>query len=247
VSQADIHPLPDRLERLYKTPDPPVGIASSGGVVCSAGLQSRFGVRSGMEFNKIFAAVLLAGIIGMATGIVADMLVSPEPLKENTFKVDTSAIASAAPAAGPAAAAIPPIAPLLAAADPTAGQALSKACAACHTFDKGGANKVGPNQWNLVGAPMGHKDDFNYSAAIKKKHEDGAHWTYEELNEFLAGPKAHIPGTTMTYAGMKSEKDRANLIAWLRTNADTPEPLPSPDAAPAAPAGGAEPAPKSGG
>jgi cytochrome c len=200
-----------------------------------------------MEFNKIFAAVLLAGIIGMATGIVADMLVSPQPLKENTFKVDTGAVASASSAAAPAAAAIPPIAPLLAAADPAKGQALSKACAACHTFDKGGANKVGPNQWGLVGAPMGHKDDFNYSAAIKKKHEEGAHWTYEELNEFLAGPKAHIPGTTMTYAGLKSEKDRADLIAWLRTNADTPEPLPSADAAPAAPAGGAAPAAPAGG
>jgi cytochrome c len=212
-----------------------------------------------MEFNKIFAAVLLAGIIGMATGIVADILVSPEPLHENAFKVDTSAVA-AAPAAGAeqAGPSIPPIAPLMAAADPAKGQALSKACTACHTFEKGGANKVGPNQWNLVDAPMGHKDDFNYSAAIKKKHEEGAHWTYEELNEFLAGPKAHIPGTTMTYAGMKSEKDRADLIAWLRTNADTPAPLPSPDAAPAggeapaggaapAPAGGSEQAPKSGG
>lgn len=193
-----------------------------------------------MEFNKIFAAVLLAGIIGMATGIVADMLVSPEPLKENAFKVDTTAIAGAAPAAdakaGPS---IPPIAPLMASADPAAGQALSKACTACHTFEKGGANKVGPNQWNLVGAAMGHKEDFNYSAAIKKKHEEGATWTYEELNEFLAGPKAHIPGTTMSYAGMKSEKDRANLIAWLRTNADSPAPLPDPNAAPA---GGAAPA-----
>ncbi|MGK9235518.1 cytochrome c family protein [Inquilinus limosus] len=209
-----------------------------------------------MEFNKIFAAVLLAGIIGMATGIVADILVSPEPLKENAFKVDTSAVAPSAPAegGGSTAPAIPPIAPLLASADPAKGQQLSKACTACHTFEKGGPNKVGPNQWNLVGSPMGHKEDFNYSSAIKKKHEEGAHWTYEELNEFLAAPKTHLPGTTMTYAGMKSEKDRADLIAWLRTNADNPQPLPSPDAgAPVenAPAGGTAPSattpPSSGG
>src|SRR5690606_9758382 len=98
----------------------------------------------------------------------------------------------------------------------------------------GGANKVGPNNWDIVGAPMGHRDDFNYSAAMREKHAEGAVWGYEELNAFLAGPRSYIPGTTMSFAGVRSPQDRANLIAWLRTLSSDPVPLPDPAEAEAA-------------
>ena len=179
-----------------------------------------------MELNKIFAAILLAGIIGMSTGIISDMLVAPEELEENAYRVETgTAEASTAPAEEEAPG-IEPIAPLLASADPAAGQALSRACAACHDFTKGGPNKVGPNNWGVVGAPMGHAEGFNYSAAMKAKSEEGAVWDYEALNQFLAAPKEFLPGTSMSYAGLKKPEDRANLIAWLRTLSDNPAPLP---------------------
>jgi cytochrome c len=201
-----------------------------------------------MEFNKALAAVLLAGIIGMVSGIVADALIVPADVHA-AYKIDTSGV-SAPPSATPADTSVPPISPLLASADPVAGQSVARACQGCHSFDKGGANKTGPDNWDIVGAPMAHKEDFNYSAAMQAKHDEGAHWGYEELNQFLANPKAYIPGTIMGFNGVKKEQDRANLIAWLRTLSDNPQPLPDPNAAPAAdasaPAEGATPAPAEG-
>ncbi len=193
-----------------------------------------------METNKIVAAILLAGVIGMSTGFIAELLVAPERLEQNAFRVATTepAAGAAAPAAptGPA-----PVAPLLASADPAAGQTAARACAACHTFEQGGANRVGPNLWNVVGGPKAHIEGFNYSQALRAAAEAGGVWNYEELNQFLAGPRAYLPGTTMTYAGLRNEQDRANLIVYMRSLSDNPPPLPEAAAAPAeggAPAGG---------
>jgi len=118
-----------------------------------------------------------------------------------------------------------PVAPLLASADLANGEKLSKACAACHSFDKGGPNKVGPNLWNIVGAKHAHAEGFAYSDAIAAMADKP--WSYEELNAFLAAPKVYAPGTKMGYAGMKKVEDRADLIAWLRSLSDSPQPLPS--------------------
>jgi cytochrome c len=178
------------------------------------------------------------------SGIVADALIVP-PEVHAAYKIDTAAV-SAPPSATTEAPTVEPISPLLASADPAAGQAVARACQGCHSFEKGGANKTGPDNWDIVGAPMAHKEDFNYSAAMQAKHDEGAHWGYEELNQFLANPKGYIPGTIMGFNGVKKEQDRANLIAWLRTLSDNPQPLPDPNAAPAAeatpPADGAAPA-----
>ena len=134
-------------------------------------------------------------------------------MPEGQGKAETAAAPS-----GPA-----PIGPLLASADPAAGQAASKACAACHSFDKGGANKVGPNLYGIVGAKHGHIDGFAYSDAIKGK---AGPWNYDELNKFLYDPKAYAPGTKMTFAGLKKDQERANVIAYLRSLSDNPAPLP---------------------
>lgn len=177
---------------------------------------------SSMEFNKLSGAVLLGGLIAMMSGFIADVLVEPEHLEQNAYVVDTSAVTAAAPAEeGPAEP--EPIAPLLAAADPAAGERASRACASCHSFEKGGANKVGPNLWGVVGGPHGHMEGFAYSSAIK---DMPGNWDYEALNHFLLNPKAYAPGTKMNFAGIKKAEDRANLIAWLRTQADEPAPLP---------------------
>jgi cytochrome c len=119
-----------------------------------------------------------------------------------------------------------PIGALLAKADPAKGQKDAAVCGACHSFDKGGPNKIGPNLWNVVGGPHAHKEDFNYSAAMKALHDKV--WTYDELSAFLSGPAAHIPGTKMTFAGLRKADQRADVIAYLRTLSDNPQPLPAP-------------------
>lgn len=176
-----------------------------------------------MEWNKIFGAVLLAGLIAMLSGFAAKVLVHPKSLEKNAYVVAVpegqgKPAEAAAAAAGPA-----PIAPLLAKADAAAGQTAAKACAACHSFEKGGANKVGPNLFGVLGGSKGHVQGFGYSDALVKT---GGQWSYDELNKFLYDPKAYAPGTKMTFAGLKKDQERANVIAYLRSLADTPQPLP---------------------
>lgn len=180
---------------------------------------------NGFEWNKIFAAILLAGLIAMLSGFIATHLVHPEALEKNAYVVagveqaaSETASAAAAPT-GPA-----PIAPLLAKADAAAGQKIARACQACHGFEKDGPNKVGPNLYGIVGGVHAHKEDFSYSAGMTALK--GKPWTYDALNEFLYSPKDAVKGTKMTFAGVKNDQDRANLIAWLRTLSDSPVPLP---------------------
>ena len=178
----------------------------------------------GMEFNKIFAAILVAGIIAMFGGFVAKKLVHPHKLEQNAYNVE--GMADDAGAGGPAKAAGPdPILALIAAADVAKGEKIAKACAACHSFNKGGANGVGPNMWGVVGGAKHHAAGYAYSGALIET--GGNVWTYSELNKFLWKPKAYAPGTKMSYAGLKKPEDRAALLAWLRTQADSPAALPS--------------------
>lgn len=181
-----------------------------------------------LNFNKIFAAVLTAGIVAMFAGFLADHLVHPHVPEKVALDIDTSALETASAggaAAGPTGP--EPVLALLAAADVKRGEQLSKACTACHSFDKGGADRVGPNQWNLVNAPMAHRDGFAYSDVLKEMHGKGKKWTYAELNHFIWKPQAAVPGTKMNYLGLKKPEDRAALIAYLRTLADAPAALPS--------------------
>ncbi len=121
---------------------------------------------------------------------------------------------------------VDPVSGLLASADVAKGQESAKVCLTCHTFGKGEANKVGPNLWGVVGGPTAHKDDYNYDDAIKKL---ATTWTYENLNHYLTSPKTFAPGTKMTFPGFPKVQDRANVIAFLRTQADSPIALPTPD------------------
>ncbi len=195
-----------------------------------------------MEVNKGIAAILVGGIIFFLTGLIGDTLVRqrlPEKPVLNIAAAPTPAAGGEAKPAGPA-----PIAPLLASADPKAGEQFThRVCIACHTFDKGGKNGVGPNLYGVVGGPHDHEPGFSYSPALLKFK--GQPWTFDALNEWLYKPSAYAPGTRMSFAGIPSDKQRADVIAYLRSLADNPVPLPSAEAAPppGAAAAGSAPAP----
>jgi len=182
---------------------------------------------SSLESNKIAAAVLTAGVIAMLSGFVAELLYHPHvELEENSYVI---AAAPADSGAGGAPAeeekALEPIAPLLAAADPAAGEQLAgKQCAACHTFNEGGANKVGPNLYGVVERPIAGHGGFSFSSGLSG--HSGDTWTYENLNAFLHGPKNFAPGTKMSFRGFSKPEDIANVVAYLRTLSDSPAPLP---------------------
>jgi cytochrome c len=177
------------------------------------------------ELNKMAGALLGTVFIVLSIGLARDALFdNPAPEKPGFEIIAAEGGAeSGGEAAVPAAAS--PVAPLLASADAAAGATIFKKCAACHTADNGGANKVGPNLWGIVGRPMGAHEGFNYSAGMKE-FSAGKNWDYEALASFVTKPKAYIKGTAMGFAGLAKPEERANLIAYLRSLSDSPVPLP---------------------
>ena len=193
------------------------------------------------ELNKIMGAVLGACLVLLALNLAASAIFSPEKPAKPGF-----AIAVQEDHGGGAKDAKKepekPIGVLLASASVEKGQAAVKACQACHTFEKGGPNRVGPNLYDIIGHERGTgRGGFNFSAAMKAK---GGQWTYDELNKFLANPRGYIPGTNMSFAGISRDTQRADVIAYLRSLSDNPQPLPKAEAAAPAPAGAAPAAPQ---
>ena len=107
---------------------------------------------------------------------------------------------------------------------PAAGR-VARRCAACHTFEQGGANGVGPNLWGVVGADIATHAGFSYSAALQALEGE---WTYEALNHFIESPASYAPGTAMSFRGLSDEAQRFDLIAYLHSLSDNPLPFPDP-------------------
>jgi cytochrome c len=169
-----------------------------------------------LEGNKIIAAVLTAGVTFGLAGLVGRSLVAPHMPPQPAIRIAGEAPAQQAAAAAPAAPAIEPITPLLASANVENGRQIAqRQCAACHTFNEGGRNGVGPNLYGIVGAKHAHAEGFNYSAALRGMADKP--WTYEALNAWIANPRAYAPGNRMSYSGLANTQQRADLIAYLRS------------------------------
>lgn len=175
------------------------------------------------EFNKVLCAILLTLLIGMVSTKIADWLIAPQWLSKDIYVIEGGEEISLQPNNESKEETIEPIEPLLIKANIENGQAIAKKCLQCHTFEKGGANKVGPNLWNIVGNKFAHSNTFAYSTAFKNKEGE---WTYENLSHYLYKPQKFVPGTKMAFAGIKKAQERADLIAYLRTLSDSPKPLP---------------------
>ncbi len=175
------------------------------------------------EVNKVAGAILGMLTLAMGIGFFSSGLVSPKPILKAGYELpDTSGAASSGAAAAPAVAA-EPIAKRLASVDLAKGEAAAKKCVSCHQFVKDGKSGTGPALYGIVNRAKGAVAGFKYSAGLTAK---GGNWDYEALEAFLLNPKGYISGTSMGFAGVPRPDERANIIGYLRSLAETPAPLP---------------------
>lgn len=176
--------------------------------------------------NKIAGAVLMVLILVMGVGFVSDEIFRPTIPGKPGYEI----VLASAPDSTSEVSAVPDVVPIserLLASSATDGEKVAKKCVACHTFDEGGANKVGPALWDIVGRLPGGHDGFGYSSAMQAYGTENPEWTYEGLDNFLAAPKKYLSGTSMGFAGLRKPQERADLIAYLREQSGAPKPLPS--------------------
>ena len=174
------------------------------------------------EVNKYVGGTLAAILVVIVVSLLGDVVVAPNSLDKTVFpqaaeEADDQAEAQKSEPAAPS------LGAQLAAADVAVGRKLAKKCAACHSFDKGAKNKVGPNLWNTVGQAKAGREGYRYSAALR---DAGGEWSYADLDAYLTKPKLFLPGGKMTFPGMADGAQRAAVIAFLRSLSDQPADLP---------------------
>ena len=175
------------------------------------------------EINKIVAAVLLVALLVIGIGKLSNVIFYVEKPEKPGYAVEVQQASTSTTATATVEDKKVDIAALMALGDVNAGEQIFKKCAACHSINQGGANKIGPALYNVVGRKIGGVADYKYSKAFV---EYGKEWNFEELNGFLTKPSKWIKGTKMAYAGLRKEEDRASIIKYLNQNSDSPLPLP---------------------
>ncbi len=177
------------------------------------------------EINKIVASILLIALLFIGIGKISDLVFHVDKPKTPGYKVELpeNGTAKQISDANNEPAKEVDITSLLALGDVTHGEKVFKKCSACHVIEKGGANKIGPVLYGVLGRKVAGIEDYKYSQALYKY---GKEWTFEEMNGYLKKPQAWIKGTKMSFAGLRKEKDRASVILYLNQYSDNPLPLP---------------------
>ncbi len=176
------------------------------------------------EWNKIWGALLASVLMVMVLREIGSFAFHEEPLETPGYAIDLPEKEDA----GTAVAAVEEVldlGALLLEASAEGGERVAKQCAACHNFVQGGANQLGPNLWGVLGRDIASKDGFSYSAALSGKEGE---WTYEKMYAFLENPSEWAPGTAMNYVGLRRQRDRVNILAYMAQQADAPLPFPAP-------------------
>ncbi len=173
------------------------------------------------EWNKIFGAILAAVLAVQFINWGGEVIYHNEDPVVDAYPV---VVADAAATGAVEAPVVVSIGELMQTASASKGENGFKACAACHTVTKGGANKVGPNLYGIMGRAVGAADGFKYSSAL---NGTGQSWTYELMDQWLKNPKKTFDGTSMSFAGIRKDGRRADVIAYLRSLADAPIDLPA--------------------
>lgn len=180
-------------------------------------------------WNKVAGAVLAILLVVMGLREIGAIVFDAEGPETLGFPVDPALLE------GPAGAAEEVSGPvdfgaLLATASVDAGERVARRCVACHTFEQGGANGTGPNMWGVLGRAVASVSGFNYSSAMRDYGADGTQWLYQNMYEYLEAPRRYVPGTSMAFAGLRSQEDRINLLAYMHAMGSSdlafPEPLP---------------------
>ena len=175
-----------------------------------------------VEFNRTALSVLGSIVFVMVLVAFSNLVMSPERPAVPGYPLPTSA-GPVEKAAAPAAAPAEPLPVLLAKADVKKGAQDAKVCTTCHSFEKGGAPKVGPPLWDVVGRPIASYPGFSYSDSLKSI---GGDWTYEKLFHWISDPKAMASGTKMAFPGEHEPVKDADILAYLQTLSDKPVPFP---------------------
>ena len=175
------------------------------------------------ELNKIIAAILMVALLVIGLGKIADVAFHVKKPKNPGYKVEGQVQLVSSESETSKVVEKIDIVALMAQGDVTSGEKIFKKCAACHSINKGGKNKIGPALYNVVGRVVGGLDNYKYSKALASY---GKEWSFEELNGFLKKPASYLKGTKMSYAGLRKEKDRASVIKYLNQSSDSPKQLP---------------------
>jgi cytochrome c len=180
------------------------------------------------EWNKIIGAILATVLFIMVIRIADESIFHEQKLAKQAYQVpgvtETAGAVTVAQAA-PVEETLPDFATVIPAADAAHGQQIAQRCAQCHDWTKGGPNRIGPNLWGIINRMRGTHEGFSYSAAMKNK---GGTWSYADIFQYLKQPGAFIPGNKMAFAGLPRAQDRLDLLAYMRSWADSPPALPPP-------------------
>lgn len=162
-----------------------------------------------LEKNKIFASILVALLVLLVGSLLSEALVHPKPLEENIYVVEEGAPKDQSEKPKD-----PSIEEAMSSADVAKGKTVARKCLQCHSFDKQAPHRLGPRLWGIFRSQKSHHKDYPYSSAARK--QEGV-WDLKALDAFLKKPQAYMPGTKMSFIGLKKIKDRANLLAYLKT------------------------------